>query len=196
MRRRYATPAAESEHRDKRASAQQRCVSEFHFRPIDLSISALVPKESAGLLVYRPAANGLDVFLVHPGGPFWAKKDAGAWTIPKGELASDEDPLACAQREFTEETGFVVEGPFASLGTVRQAGGKLVHGFTAAANFDPAKIVSNTFKLQWPPKSGRWAEFPEVDRADWFSLEAAAAKLNPAQIEFLTRLRDAHDQLT
>lgn len=155
-----------------------------------------VPKESAGLLVYRPVASGLEVFLVHPGGPFWAKKDAGAWTIPKGELGAGEAALACAQREFTEETGFVIPGPFASLGTVRQAGGKLVYGFAAEADLDPTRIVSNTFKLQWPPKSGRWVEFPEVDRAEWFTLPAAADKINPAQASFLTRLHDALKQAT
>lgn len=154
-----------------------------------------MPKASAGLLVYRLREIGFEVFLVHPGGPFWAKKDAGAWTIPKGELAPDEDPLACARREFTEETGVAVEGRFASLGTVRQAGGKLIHAFVSPADFDADKIVSNTFKLQWPPKSNRWVEFPEVDRAAWFSLAAATEKINPAQAELLTRLRTALDQL-
>ena len=152
-----------------------------------------MPKASAGLLVYRPRPAGLEVFLVHPGGPFWAKKDAGAWTIPKGELMRDEDPLDCARREFHEETGFIVAGPFASLGTIRQAAGKLVHAFVAPADFDADKIVSNTFKLQWPPKSGRWAEFPEIDRAAWFSLADASAKINPAQTELLTRLATALD---
>lgn len=152
-------------------------------------------KTSAGLLVYRPRDGGIEVFLVHPGGPFWAKKDAAAWTIPKGELAADEDPLDCARREFTEETGFTLDGPFASLGSIRQAGGKLVHAFVTAADLDPAKLVSNTFKLQWPPKSNRWVEFPEVDRAAWFSLAVAAEKINPAQAELLTRLRTALDQL-
>lgn len=150
-----------------------------------------MPKQSAGLLVFRPRETGLEVFLVHPGGPFWAKKDAGAWTIPKGELAPGEDPLACARREFTEETGVTIDGPFAALGTVRQAGGKLIHGFAAAADFDADQIVSNTFTLEWPPKSGRQSEFPEVDRAAWFSPAAAAEKINPAQAEFLTRLQSA-----
>ena len=154
-----------------------------------------MPKESAGLLVCRRAATGLEVLLVHPGGPFWAKKDLGAWTIPKGELATNEDPLTCARREFTEETGFVIAGPFGSLGTVRQAGGKLIHGFTAAADLDAKQIVSNTFKLEWPPKSGRWTEFPEVDRAEWFSLHIAAEKMNPAQVAFLDRLADAASAL-
>ncbi|MES2692140.1 MAG: NUDIX domain-containing protein [Verrucomicrobiota bacterium] len=147
-----------------------------------------MPKQSAGLLAFRHRDTGLEVFLVHPGGPFFAKKDAGAWTIPKGEIAPGEDPLATARREFTEETGFTLEGPFAALGTVRQAGGKVIHAFAIAADLDPAKIVSNTFKLEWPPRTGRWTEFPEVDRATWFSLTSAAEKINPAQAEFLTRL--------
>jgi predicted NUDIX family NTP pyrophosphohydrolase len=153
-----------------------------------------MPKQSAGLLVHRRHGAALEVFLVHPGGPFWAKKDAGAWSIPKGEFAADEDALAAARREFTEETGIVVDEPFASLGTIRQSGGKTIHGFSASADFDADTIVSNTFRLEWPPRSGRFAEFPEVDRAGWFSLEAAAAKINPAQAEFLTRLRTAPDQ--
>lgn len=150
-----------------------------------------MPKQSAGLLVYRPRENGPEVFLVHPGGPFFAKKDAGAWTIPKGEIEGGDDPLATARREFNEETGFTIEGPFASLGTVRQAGGKVVHAFVAAADFDADQIVSNTFKMEWPPKSGRWTDFPEIDRAAWFPLGAAAEKINPAQAELLTRLSTA-----
>ncbi len=150
-----------------------------------------MPKQSAGLLVYRVRENQLEVFLVHPGGPFWAKKDAGAWSIPKGEFADAEAPLAAAQREFTEETGFVVGGPFPSLGVVRQSGGKVIHAFAAeAATLDPAAIVSNTFELEWPPRSGRRTQFPEVDRAAWFSLEAAAEKINGVQAAFLTRLRE------
>src|SRR5688572_22197796 len=146
-----------------------------------------MPKQSAGLLVYRHRGTTLEVFLVHPGGPFWKKKDAGAWTVPKGEFDSTEDALAAAQREFTEETGVRVNGPFATLGNVRQSGGKIIHGFVAAADFDAEKIVSNTFRLEWPPHSGRFAEFPEVDRGGWFSLEEAAGKINAAQREFLTR---------
>jgi predicted NUDIX family NTP pyrophosphohydrolase len=150
-----------------------------------------MPKQSAGLLLYRTRAPNLEVFLVHPGGPFWAKKDAGAWTIPKGEFTSDEDPLEAAKREFTEETGLTVTGPFAALGSIRQAGGKTIHAFVAEADFDAQKIVSNTFRMEWPPRSGRFSEFPEVDRADWFALDDAAAKMNPAQAELLSRLRDA-----
>lgn len=150
-----------------------------------------MPKQSAGLLLYRWRQDELEVFLVHPGGPFFARKDAGAWSIPKGEFASDEDPLAAAQRELAEETGVSVAGPFASLGAVRLAGGKIVHAFLAPADFDAANIKSNTFRLEWPPRSGRWAEFPEVDRAGWFTLAAAAEKIHPAQAEFLTRLAAA-----
>ncbi len=150
-----------------------------------------MPKQSAGVLAYRWRGENLEVFLVHPGGPFWAKKDAGAWSIPKGEFSSDEDPLVAARREFAEETGQIVTGPFAGLGTIRQAGGKMIHAFVAEADFDATKIVSNTFRLEWPPRSGRFAEFPEVDRADWFSLEDARGKINPAQAELLTRLQAA-----
>jgi predicted NUDIX family NTP pyrophosphohydrolase len=150
-------------------------------------------KQSAGLLVYRVREGALEVFLVHPGGPFWAKKDAGAWSIPKGEFASDEEPLAAAKREFTEETGIEVAGPFAKLGTIRQSGGKLIHAFVAEADFDATAIVSNTFTMEWPPRSGRFAEFPEVDRAGWVPLETAAEKINTAQRELLTRLRAAFD---
>ena len=153
-----------------------------------------MPKQSAGLLVYRLRDGSLEVFLVHPGGPFWAKKDAGAWSIPKGEFADDEAPLAAAQREFTEETGLLVPGPFASLGTIRQAGGKTIHAFAAAADFDATQVVSNTFTLEWPPRSGRRVEFPEVDRADWFPLDAAGEKINPAQAELLTRLHRSLDE--
>jgi predicted NUDIX family NTP pyrophosphohydrolase len=153
-----------------------------------------MPKQSAGLLVYRLRGSALEVFLVHPGGPFWAKKDAGAWSIPKGEFGADEDSLTAARREFTEETGISVEGPFAALGTVRQAGGKLIYAFVAAADFNAAKIVSNTFRMEWPPRSGRFVEFPEVDRAGWFSLDEAAEKMNAGQTELLMRLRAALDQ--
>jgi predicted NUDIX family NTP pyrophosphohydrolase len=150
-----------------------------------------MPRQSAGLLVYRIQNGTLEVFLVHPGGPFWAKKDVGAWSIPKGEFAADEEPLAAARREFTEETGIEIDGPFAELGTIRQSGGKTVHAFVAPADFDAAAVVSNTFRLEWPPRSGRFVEFPEVDRAGWFGLEAAAERINPAQAALLTRLREA-----
>jgi predicted NUDIX family NTP pyrophosphohydrolase len=157
----------------------------------DFYFNVRMPKQSAGLLVYRTRVTQLEVFLVHPGGPFWAKKDDGAWSIPKGELTPGEDPLDAARREFTEETGSVVSGPFAHLGSVRQAGGKVIHAFIAEAELDAEKIVSSTFRMEWPPRSGRFAEFPEVDRAAWFPLDRAAEKINPAQVELLTRLRDA-----
>ena len=159
----------------------------------ELYFNGPVPRQSAGLLVYRLRGVDLEVFLVHPGGPFWAKKDAGAWSIPKGEFEAPEAALDAARREFTEETGMTIAGPFVSLGQVRQAGGKVVHAFAAEGDFDAEKIVSNTFQLEWPPRSGRRVDFPEVDRAGWFRFEAAAEKINPAQAELLARLRAARD---
>ncbi|MDO8543502.1 MAG: NUDIX domain-containing protein [Opitutaceae bacterium] len=155
-----------------------------------------MPKQAAGLLLYRVRGNELEIFLVHPGGPFWAKKDTAAWSIPKGEFSNDEEPLVAAQREFTEETGATITGPFASLGTVRQPGGKMIHAFIAEADVDPDKIVSNTFKMEWPPRSGRWAEFPEVDRAAWFPLPLALEKIHRGQAEFLSRLAAARTKLS
>lgn len=148
-----------------------------------------MPKRSAGLLPYRNGVSGWEVFLVHPGGPFWAKKEAGAWSIPKGEYSEPEDPLSAARREFTEETGFHAAGPFIDLGEIRQASGKLVRCWAVAADFDPAAIVSNRFSMEWPPKSRRMQEFPEVDRAAWFSWAEAQEKLVPGQVELLTRLQ-------
>ena len=156
-----------------------------------------MPKQAAGVLLFRVREGNIEVFLVHPGGPFWAKKDTAAWSLPKGEFAETEDPLAAAKRELAEETGFSVAGPFASLGSVRQSGGKTIHAFLAEApELDPAKIVSNTFKLEWPPRSGRWTEFPEVDRASWFPLAVAAEKIHRGQQEFLSRLETAVKSLT
>ena len=149
-----------------------------------------MPKTSAGLLLYRRAAGGIEVFLVHPGGPFWAKKDAGAWSIPKGEYVPGEDPLDAARREFAEEIGIAPDGEFVEHGMVKQAGGKIVTGWAFEGDCDADAIRSNTFALEWPPRSGRQQEFPEVDRAGWFGLEAAREKLNPAQGAFLDRLRD------
>ncbi len=146
---------------------------------------------SAGLLVYRQRAGTLEVLLVHPGGPFFARKDAGAWSIPKGEFGPEEEDLAAAQREFTEETGFIAVGPFLALGEVRQKGGKIVRAWACAGDFDAAHARSNTFKLEWPPKSGRFQTFPEVDRAEYFALDAARDKIKAAQAEFLDRLADA-----
>ena len=148
-------------------------------------------KQSAGILAFRYCDGRLEVLLVHPGGPFWAKKDDGAWTIPKGEFEADEEPLACARREFSEELGATLSNAadeFLSLGTVKQSGGKLVHAWAIPFDFDPAALRSNTFSLEWPPKSGRLREFPEVDRAAWYSIEAARAKILPSQAPFLDRL--------
>ncbi|HLY42577.1 MAG TPA: NUDIX domain-containing protein [Terracidiphilus sp.] len=147
-------------------------------------------KQSAGILLYRRKAGALEVFLVHPGGPFWMKKDLGAWSIPKGEYTFGEDPLAAAKREFLEETGF--ELPTATprdLGQVTLASGKVVKAWAVEGDCDCA-IRSNTFSMEWPPKSGKYQEFPEVDRAEWFAVDRAHDKINPAQCAFLDRLKD------
>jgi predicted NUDIX family NTP pyrophosphohydrolase len=152
-------------------------------------------RQSAGLLMYRRSRDELEVFLVHPGGPFWAKKDLGAWTIPKGEYAEGEEPLAAAIREFTEETGFPVPGPdetsFTDLGTIRQTGGKLVHVWAFEGDCDPAALVSNRFQMEWPPRSGNLAEFPEADRGDWFSLGEAQERILASQQQILNLLARA-----
>ena len=139
-----------------------------------------MPKKSAGLLVYRKAGDdsGIEVLLVHPGGPFWRNKDDGAWTIPKGEFADDEQPLNAAKREFEEELGTAPpEGEYISLKPIKQKNGKIVHAWAAEASFDPTGLNSNTFEMEWPPKSGRMQKFPEVDRADWFPPEMAKRKM-------------------
>jgi predicted NUDIX family NTP pyrophosphohydrolase len=151
-----------------------------------------MPASSAGILLYRRRGGGVEVLLVHPGGPFWARRDAGAWSIPKGEHGSGEDPLAAARREFAEELGVAPpEGPVVDLGEVRQKAGKRVHAWAAAGELDAGAIVSNTFELEWPPRSGRVVQAPEVDRAEWFALSAAREKINPAQAELLDRLAGA-----
>jgi predicted NUDIX family NTP pyrophosphohydrolase len=147
-----------------------------------------MPKRSAGILMYRRGAQGLEVLLVHPGGPFWAKKDLGAWSIPKGEYSDQDDPHATAIREFTEETGMRPPGELRPLGEITQPGRKIVTAFAVEGDFDTATLKSNTFELEWPPKSGRKATFPEVDRAEWFSLEMACEKILAGQREFITRL--------
>lgn len=147
-----------------------------------------MPKRSAGLLMYRGSGADLALLLVHPGGPFWAKKDAGAWTIPKGEYAPDEDPLAAAQREFAEETGARPHGEFLPLGEIAQAGGKRVTAWAIEGDFDPATLVSNAFELEWPPRSRRKRSFPEVDRAAWFSPDEAREKILTGQRVFIDRL--------
>jgi predicted NUDIX family NTP pyrophosphohydrolase len=145
--------------------------------------------QSSGILLHRQGIGGTEVLLVHPGGPFWARKDLGAWSIPKGELGEGEDPRACALREFEEETGVALpDAELDELGTVALKSGKVVLAFAVAGDLDPATVRSNTFELEWPPRSGRVQEFPEVDRAEWFGLDAARAKLNPAQAELVDRL--------
>jgi predicted NUDIX family NTP pyrophosphohydrolase len=145
-------------------------------------------RSSAGLLMFRKRDPEVEVLLVHPGGPFWRKKDAGAWSIPKGESLPGEDPLTTARREFEEETGIAAEGPFIDLGEARQAGGKKVTAWAFARDGLPT-LRSNTFSLEWPPRSGRIEHFPEVDRAEWFSLSAARSRMHRGQDVFLERLR-------
>jgi len=149
---------------------------------------------SAGILLHRRGIDGTEVLLVHPGGPFWARKDLGAWSIPKGETVADEDPRECARREFAEETGVrLPEGALDELGCVKLKSGKQVLAFATAGDLDPAAVRSNTFELEWPPRSGRLQSFPEVDRAEWFALDAARGKLNPAQAAFIDRLEELLD---
>ncbi|AQA02813.1 NTP pyrophosphohydrolase [Mycobacterium sp. MS1601] len=150
-----------------------------------------MPKLSAGLLLYRSGDAGLEVLIVHPGGPFWARKDDGAWSIPKGEYNIGEDPWSTAQREFAEELGLdVPQGPRTELGEVRQSG-KVVTAFAVGADLDITDTRSNTFEMEWPPRSGRMQEFPEVDRAAWVPVDVARTKLLKSQLPFLDRLPDA-----
>ncbi|HKB05553.1 MAG TPA: NUDIX domain-containing protein [Gemmataceae bacterium] len=146
---------------------------------------------SAGLLLFRRGRGGLEVFLAHPGGPFWAGKDAGAWTLPKGLVDSGEDLLAAACREFEEETGIAPREPFLPLGSVRQKSGKVVHAWAWEGDADPDRVTSNTVRLEWPRGSGQWLTFPEVDRCGWFTPVEAREKLNPAQAEFIDALERA-----
>lgn len=146
-------------------------------------------KQSAGILLFRETAGRLEVLLVHPGGPFWAKKDDGAWSIPKGELHAGEDPLAAARREVAEELGLAVTGAALPLDTVRQPGGKVVHAWGVRGDFDPRELRSNTFALEWPPRSGHVQDFPEVDRAAWFTLAEARTKILEGQVDLLEQLR-------
>lgn len=145
-------------------------------------------KRSAGLLLYRFREGALEFFLVHPGGPFWAKKDFGVWSIPKGEIDEGEDPLEAARREFEEETGFRPDGVFRELAPVRQRSGKVVLAWAVEGNCDPAAVRSNTFPLEWPPRSGRLVDVPEVDRAGWFDLETAKKKILEAQRALLAQM--------
>ena len=147
-----------------------------------------MPRVSAGLLMFRRRAGALEVLLAHPGGPLWANKDAEAWTIPKGEIAEGEDPLTAARREFEEETGIQPEGVFYPLGSVRQKSGKIVHAWAFEGDADPDVLRSNSFQMQWPPGSGQLRSFPEVDRVQWFSLDEARRRINPAQAGLIDAL--------
>ena len=145
-------------------------------------------KESAGLLLYKRDGKEIQVLLAHPGGPFWAKKDKGAWTLPKGLVEAGETPLDAAIREFTEETGFAVAGEFLPLGAVVQRGGKHVEAWAVEGEFEPADLNPNMFQMEWPPKSGRIAQFPEIDRVAWFSLAEAREQILPSQQPLIERL--------
>jgi predicted NUDIX family NTP pyrophosphohydrolase len=145
-------------------------------------------KESAGLMMFRKRAGALEFLLVHPGGPFWKNKNAGAWTIPKGEIAEGEDALAAAKREFEEELGLKAEGSLIELKPIKQKGGKVVRAWAFEGDCDPGQVKSNTFTMEWPPRSGKMTEFPEVDRAEFFNLEKAKEKINEAKIPLLEEL--------
>ena len=148
-----------------------------------------MPKPSAGILLFRRTPQ-LEVFLIHPGGPYSARKDLGAWSIPKGEYDPPEQPLDAAIREFTEETGFPIQGPFLPLREIRQAGGKFVKAWAVEGDSDPSQLRSNTFTLEWPPRSGQHQTFPEVDRADYFPLDIAKQKINAAQVKLIEELEE------
>ena len=150
----------------------------------------MAARQSAGILLYRRKGGATEVFLVHPGGPFWKNKDAGAWTVPKGEIKDGEDLLAAAVREFREETGFDVKGKFIALEPVVQKAGKKVYAWAIAGDIDAGAIRSNTFSMEWPPKSGRQTVFPEVDKGGWFKVAEAREKINPGQRGFLKQLVD------
>jgi predicted NUDIX family NTP pyrophosphohydrolase len=146
-------------------------------------------KRSAGIILFRKTHGQIQLLLVHPGGPFWAKKDEGSWSIPKGLYDGSENPLAAAKRELREETGIAAEGKFLELGTFKQPGGKTIVAWAIEHSFDPANLVSNTFSIEWPPKSGKQADFPEVDRANWFSITEAMSKITKGQRPILTAFR-------
>src|SRR5262245_18128611 len=147
-----------------------------------------MPRTSAGLLMYRRCNDQLQVLLVHPGGPFFKNKDDEAWSIPKGEIDAGEDPLAAAQREFKEELGFKPTGPFVALSPIKQKGGKTVHAWACEGDCDTSRVVCNTFSMEWPPRSGQQAEFPEIDRAELFDAHTARKKMNAAQAAWITEL--------
>ena len=145
-------------------------------------------KLSAGILMFRKRESSLQLFLVHPGGPFWRNKDAGAWSIPKGEYEEGKDPLDAAKREFHEETGIDADGEFLPLGEIKQSSGKVITAWALEGDCEPSAVRSNTFSMEWPPKSGRQQEFPEVDRADWFSVTEAKKRIVQGQIGFIDRV--------
>lgn len=147
-------------------------------------------KQSAGILLFRFRGEAVEVFLVHPGGPFWKNKDAGAWSIPKGEYEETEDPLSAAIREFKEETGHAVKRSFLPLTSIKQKSGKWVHAWALEGELDETKVQSNSFEMEWPPRSGKQQAFPEVDKAAWFSLPEAKEKINPAQAGLLNELEN------
>jgi predicted NUDIX family NTP pyrophosphohydrolase len=147
-----------------------------------------MPKQAAGILLYRRGAAGLEILLAHPGGPLWARKDAGAWTLPKGQFTEGELPLDAAKREFEEEMGTAPTGAFQPLGTIKQPSGKIIHAWAAESDFDVSSVKSNLFTMEWPPRSGRSGEFPEVDRAGWFPIDEARHKIIKGQAPFLDRL--------
>ena len=149
-----------------------------------------MPKQSAGLLLFRVVASHLEVLLVHPGGPFWAKKDDGSWSIPKGEFAQTEDPFEAAKREFKEELGSLVTGEAILLKPLRQPSGKIIYAWGVRGDFDPATMKSNTFTMEWPPKSGQKREFPEIDKAGWFPIEVAMRKIVKGQSDFIDQLKE------
>lgn len=155
-----------------------------------------MPRTSAGILLFRRRAGELELFLIHHGGPYWAGKDLGSWSIPKGEFTAQEDPLTAARREFREETGFALEGEFIQLRPIKQAGGKIVYAWAIAGDCDAAGIHSNTYRVEWPPRSGKWQSYPEVDRAEWFTLDVAREKINKAQMALIDELLDWLNELS
>jgi len=147
-----------------------------------------MPKQAAGILLYRRGAAGIEVLLAHPGGPLWARKDLASWTLPKGQFTDGELPLDAAKREFEEEMGSPPVGEFQALGTLKQPSGKIIHAWAVESDFDVTTVASNLFSMEWPPRSGKFGEFPEVDRAGWFSIEEARLKILKGQAPFLDRL--------
>jgi predicted NUDIX family NTP pyrophosphohydrolase len=147
-----------------------------------------MPQQSAGIVLYRIQNDRIEVFLVHPGGPYWSKKDDGAWSIPKGEFNESEEPLAAAKREFQEETGIKISGEFIQLNPIKQKAGKMVYAWAVEGDIDPAKVKSNSFEIEWPPRSGKMKSFPEIDKAAWFHVGDAQKKIIAAQSAFIKEL--------